>query len=60
MLDPEILQRFMARVEQNAHAEAIGEFYAPLASMRENQDAPRVGRELLIDASAACLRWPDP
>lgn len=55
---PEALARFIARVEQNAHAEAIEEFYAPHASMRENQAAPRFGRDLLIAASA--VRWPDP
>jgi hypothetical protein len=52
---PEILARFIARVEQNAHAEAIEEFYAPHASMRENQDAPRVGRDLLIEGERRVL-----
>jgi hypothetical protein len=41
----ETLERFIARVEQNAHAEAIEEFYTADASMQENQSAPRVGRE---------------
>jgi hypothetical protein len=45
---PETLERLIARVEQNAHAEALEEFYAPNASMRENQKEPRVGRELLV------------
>jgi hypothetical protein len=45
----ETLQRFIARVEQNAHAEAIEEFYAADASMQENQQAPRIGRDLLIE-----------
>ena len=44
----ETLQRFIARVEQNAHAEAIEEFYAADASMQENQLPPRVGRDLLV------------
>ena len=44
----ETLERFVARVEQNAHAEALEEFYAPNAFMRENQKEPRVGRELLV------------
>ena len=44
----ETLQRFIARVEQNAHAEAIEEFYAADASMQENQQSPRIGRDLLI------------
>ena len=43
----ETLERFIARVEQNAHAEAIEEFYTADASMRENQGAPRVGRDAL-------------
>jgi hypothetical protein len=41
----ETLERFIARVEQNAHAEAIEEFYTADASLRENQSPPRVGRE---------------
>ena len=44
----ETLERFIARVEQNAHAEAIEEFYAEHASMRENLAPPRVGRDLHI------------
>ena len=44
----ETLDRFIARVEENAHAEAIEEFYATNASMRENQEAPRVGRDTLV------------
>ena len=40
------LQRFIARVEQNAHVEAVEEFYTEDSSMRENQAEPRVGREL--------------
>ncbi len=41
----ETLQRFIARVEENAHAEAIEEFYTIDASMQENQSPPRVGRD---------------
>ncbi len=44
----ETLERFVARVEANAHAEALEEFYTENASMRENQAEPRVGRELHI------------
>lgn len=43
------LERFIARVEQNAHAEAIEEFYTAEASMQENMTAPRVGRDFLIE-----------
>jgi hypothetical protein len=42
---PDTLERFIARVESNAHAEALEEFYAAGASMRENQSPPRVGRD---------------
>ena len=48
MPTPETLQRFIARVEQNAHAEAIEEFYTSNASMQENQTPPRIGRDLLV------------
>ena len=41
----EVLERFIDRVEQNAHVEAIEEFYTSDASMQENQSAPRVGRD---------------
>ncbi|MFN8440547.1 MAG: nuclear transport factor 2 family protein [Caldilineaceae bacterium] len=42
------LERFITRVEENAHSEAIEEFYAPHATMQENQFPPRVGRDFLI------------
>jgi hypothetical protein len=48
MPSPETLERFIARVEQNAHAEALAEFYTENASMRENQSEPRRGRDLLV------------
>jgi hypothetical protein len=41
----ESLERFVARVEENAHAEACEEFYTVDATMQENQATPRVGRE---------------
>jgi hypothetical protein len=41
----ETLERFIARVEENAHAQAVEEFYTENASMRENQGEPRTGRE---------------
>jgi hypothetical protein len=41
----ETLERFIARVEQNAHVEAVEEFYTADASMQENQSTPRVGRD---------------
>jgi ketosteroid isomerase-like protein len=41
----ETIERFIARVEQNAHAEAVEEFYTEHATMQENQSAPRIGRD---------------
>jgi len=49
MPDPATLERFIARVESNAHVEAIEEFYAEGASMRENMKEPRVGRSALME-----------
>ena len=48
MPSPETIERFIARVEQNAHVDAIREFYAEEASMQENNSPPRVGRDALI------------
>jgi hypothetical protein len=45
MPTPETLERFIATVERNDHVGALESFYAPHASMRENQAAPRVGRD---------------
>ncbi len=44
----ETLERFIARVEQNLHAEALEEFYSETSSMQENQSVPRVGRALHV------------
>ena len=41
----ETLERFIALVERNAHAEALEQFYTEDASMQENQSAPRIGRD---------------
>jgi hypothetical protein len=48
MPSPETIERFVARVEQNAHVDAIREFYTEQASMRENNAPARVGRDVLI------------
>ena len=45
MPTPETLERFIRRVEQNAHAEAVEEFYTVDSTMQENQAPPRVGRD---------------
>lgn len=49
------LERFIARVEENKHVEAIQEFYTEQASMQENQGEPRVGREGLMAGEARVL-----
>ncbi len=49
MPSADTLERFIERVEQNAHAEAIQEFYTADASMQENQAPPRVGRDALVE-----------
>jgi hypothetical protein len=48
MPSADTLNRFIARVEENAHAEAIEEFYTADATMRENNQAPRIGRDALV------------
>ena len=45
MPSPETLERFIALVEQNAHVQAVEEFYTEGATMQENQSPPRVGRD---------------
>ncbi len=55
MPSPETLEKFIARVVEGAHAEAIEEFYTPNASMQENLSAPRQGRELLVAKERATL-----
>ena len=44
----QVLERFIAMVESNAHAEAIERFYTENASMQENEQPPRRGRDLLV------------
>ena len=48
MPKPDALERFIARVESNDHVAAIEEFYTEDASMRENGQPPRRGREALV------------
>lgn len=49
------LERFIARVEENAHTEAIAEFYTEDASMQENQSPPRTGRDALVERERGVL-----
>ncbi|TWO70929.1 nuclear transport factor 2 family protein [Caenimonas sedimenti] len=55
MPSADTLARFIARVESNAHVEAIQEFYTENASMQENNEPPRVGREALVAHEARAL-----
>ena len=55
MPSSETLERFIARVEENAHAEAIEEFYTEDGAMRENQGPPRVGQSNLAAGERATL-----
>ena len=45
MPTPTTLEKFIARVEGNAHVEAVEEFYTIDSTMQENQSTPRVGRD---------------
>ena len=55
MPTPDTLERFVALVESNAHADAIEAFYTEDASMRENQAEPRRGRDTLVARERAVL-----
>jgi ketosteroid isomerase-like protein len=51
----ERVEGLIARVEHGEFVEAIEEFYAEDATMQENQQAPRVGREALVANERAVL-----
>ena len=51
----ETIERFIARVEENAHAEACAEFYTADSSMQENQSPPRVGRDAHVASERRVL-----
>jgi hypothetical protein len=55
MPSTDTLERFIARVESGAHAEAIAEFYVEHGAIRENQGAPRVGRDRLVEHERGVL-----
>jgi|SRR5688572_12578246 len=55
MPSPETLERFIAAVESNDHVGAIEQFYAPNASMQENESEPRRGRDTLVANERAVL-----
>jgi hypothetical protein len=55
MPSADTLERFIARVQANAHVQAIEEFYAEHASMQENFEPPRVGRDTLVAHESAVM-----
>ncbi|MFZ6756552.1 nuclear transport factor 2 family protein [Undibacterium sp. Ji50W] len=55
MPTPDTLQRFIAKVEANAHAAACEEFYTENSSMQENQAKPRIGRATHVAAEHAVM-----
>ena len=51
----ETVDAFVAQVLSGDHVGAIRDWYAEDASMQENQDAPRQGREVLMAGEQAML-----
>jgi len=51
----QIVQDFIAMVEQGEYVEAIEQFYAPDASMQENSQPPRRGRDTLVADERAVI-----
>jgi ketosteroid isomerase-like protein len=49
------VQDFIAMVEQGHYVEAIEQFYAPDASMQENSQPPRRGRDTLVAYERAVI-----
>jgi hypothetical protein len=49
------VEAFVAMVVSGRHDQAILDFYHPDASMRENQDPPRVGRDRLVAEERATM-----
>ncbi|MDB5438506.1 MAG: nuclear transport factor 2 family protein [Caulobacteraceae bacterium] len=56
MPSPATVEAFLSAVESGDHVGAIERFYAPDASMQENQDEPRVGRDRLVAHEVRMLR----
>ena len=55
MPSPEALDRFIALIESNAHAEAAEEFYSEHTVARENQGEKRIGRAVQVSRERAIL-----
>jgi ketosteroid isomerase-like protein len=59
MPSPAAVEAFVAQVLTNDHVGAIRDWYAPGATMQENQAPPRVGRDTLMQQEAAMLARSD-
>ena len=55
MPDRATIDAFIAQVITGQHVEAIRDWYADDASMQENQEPPRVGRDALMAGEAEML-----
>jgi hypothetical protein len=55
MPDRSVVEAFAAMVESNDHVAAIQKFYTVDASTRENQNEPRVGRDVLAAREQAMI-----
>ena len=55
MPTPATVEAFIARVESNDHVGAIRDFYTEDATMRENFEPPRAGRDALMAHEARAL-----
>lgn len=49
------LDAFVAAVLSNKHDEAVARFYTPDATLQENLDPPRHGRDLAVERERALL-----
>jgi hypothetical protein len=52
----DIIEKFIKAVENESHDKVIEKFYTDDASIQENQDEPRVGKENLIENEKKMLR----
>ncbi|MDO9358824.1 MAG: nuclear transport factor 2 family protein [Polaromonas sp.] len=55
MPNRQTVQAFIHLVEQGRYVEAIEQFYAPDASMQENSQPPRQGRDTLVAYEKAVM-----
>lgn len=51
----ETIERFIQRIEANAHDVAAAEFHHPDVVLRENQEPPRLGRDQQVAREQAIL-----